>query len=586
MALWKCLTVAHALVAGVWAQSSNGTDSGKVWAVVAFINSGERTPVISDRWMLTPEGAQQMRRQGRAFRARYLTNVSDPDYDGIEVARLQGMSADEIDNTVLDLTSQSEESVTAGAMAFFQGLYPPSANAFGTDGDESDIARDYSEGGNITDYPLNGYQYPNIRTLSILDPQSTAIQGNLRCSNWESEMNGNLTQDPTMQKFYNATYENYQLLFSTYPLFGTINLEDANLWNAYEIYDYVNYMYTHNETVHDGLTNGTAILNILGSYAASMERIKNSYADGSDSVESQTKQVLYSVAGRTFANRVVRQFITNLQWNGSREKLTLMFGSFDPIISFIALSGLLTPESIVDGPFSTLPNPGAALIFELYGEDSDNPDLLPSFNDLSVRLYYRATADTDEKFEMQPFFDSGSQNGLVPYSDFAETMQELGRSVYDWCGICDSTAAPWCFYSYRTDDGVDSTPDSLDPVVAGVVGAVIMGVVIALIAGSLYCLAGLRLKREAIKEEPTAPVAGFKGPERKDGDKDVAVTNEGFHHERVGSWELRDGKQLPSVEAMGITPKDLPRERGRSFDDDEDDISVMGATPVKEHESV
>lgn len=171
MALWKCLTVAYALVAGVWAQSSNGSDSGKVWAVVAFINSGERTPVISDRWMLTPEGAQQMRRQGRAFRARYLANVTDPDYDGIEVARLQDMSADEIDNTVLDLTSQSEESVTAGAMAFFQGLYPPSPNAFGTDGD---IARDYSEGGNITDYPLNGYQYPNIRTLSILDPLSTA----------------------------------------------------------------------------------------------------------------------------------------------------------------------------------------------------------------------------------------------------------------------------------------------------------------------------------------------------------------------------------------------------------------------------
>ncbi|KAF7547928.1 hypothetical protein G7Z17_g7385 [Cylindrodendrum hubeiense] len=577
MAMPRCLAVACALGAGVWAQSS---DSGKLWAVVAYINHGETTPIIGDRVQLTPEGAQQMQRQGRAFRARYLTNVSDSDYDHIEAVRLQYMTAHEIDNRVLDISSQTDEAVSGGAIAFLQGLYPPSPDSFGNDTDETDIARDYTEGSdNMTDYPLNGYQYPNMHTLSILDPMSTA------CSNWESEMNVNLTQDGTMQAFYNATYDFYQILFSTSPLQGTIDLEDANFWNAYEIYDYVNYMYTHNETVNEGLTNGSTTLSILLDYATAMVRVRNSYADDSDSAESERKSILYSVAGRTLANRVARQFINNLQWSGGRDKLTLMFGSLDPIFSFIALSGLLTPDSISEGPFSTLPSPGAALIFELYGEDSSDPGLLPSFSDLSVRLYYRATADSEEDFEMHAMYESESNNGLVPYSNFVAIMQEIGLTAYDWCDVCDSTTSPWCFYSFGSGNDNDSTSGGLDPVIAGVVGAIILGVVMAFAAASLYCLAGLRLRRDHVREEPTTPAGGFKGPEKKDGDKDVTVTKEGFHHERVGSWELKNETHLPSVESVGVTARDLPRERGRSFDDD-DDISVMGATPVKEHESV
>ena len=65
--LFAALPLAH----GVIAQSA-GTGE-KVWAAVAFINHGERTPVIANlRTVLTPEGAQQMLRQGTAFRARYI----------------------------------------------------------------------------------------------------------------------------------------------------------------------------------------------------------------------------------------------------------------------------------------------------------------------------------------------------------------------------------------------------------------------------------------------------------------------------------------------------------------------------------
>ncbi|KPM43387.1 hypothetical protein AK830_g3222 [Neonectria ditissima] len=580
MASWKHLSLAFALAAGVRAQSS----SEKVWAVVAFINHGETTPFAVP--ILTPEGAQQMLRQGTAFRARYLGNVTDSDYDGIETAYIDDMNNALIDNILLDVTSQTDQHVSAGAMAFFQGLYPPSSDALENDVDDIDMARDYSQGSdNLTDYPLNGYQYPNIRTLSILDPMSIGIQGNLRCDDWESEMTNNLIQDQTMLEFYNATYSFYQLLFSTSPLEGTVDLADANLWNAYEIYEYVSYMFIHNETVYDGLANATSILSTLESYATSMERTKNTYGNEDDSAESEAKEVLYSIAGRTLANRVQQQFVSNLKWSGTRDKLSLMFGSFEPILSFISLSGLLTRETIESGPFSKLPEPGAAIVFELFSDNQDDQDEQPSYSDLSVRFYYRASADSDDNFRPHSLFGSENANNSIPYSDFVSEMKKLGKTANEWCDICGTSSASWCYSSYVTIGDSDSTMGHLDPIVAGVVGAVIMAVILALIAAALFFLVGLRLRRNVVKEEePSNPAGGFKSPETIVGDKDVAVTREGFHHERVGSWELRDGSHMPSFDTAGIAKNDEPRERRMSLDDD--DISVMGATPVKAHESV
>lgn len=148
----------------------------KVWAAVAFVNHGERTPIISDmRTILTPEGAQQMWRQGTAFRARYLRNsVNDSDFDDIQTAYIQKLNIDVIDNDDVDILSQTDEWVSAGAMAFMQGLYPPSPNAYDATAGGEDLGLNLDLGDNNTEYPLNGYQYPNIRTASYMDPSSTA----------------------------------------------------------------------------------------------------------------------------------------------------------------------------------------------------------------------------------------------------------------------------------------------------------------------------------------------------------------------------------------------------------------------------
>ncbi|KAM0430583.1 hypothetical protein ACHAPT_005934 [Fusarium lateritium] len=560
----------------------------KVWAAVAFVNNGERTPLISDmRTILTPEGAQQMWRQGTAFRARYLRNsVNDSDFDDIQTAYIQKLNIDVIDNDDVDILSQTDEWVTAGAMAFMQGLYPPSPNAYDATAGGNDLGVNLDLGDNNTEYPLNGYQYPNIRTASFMDPGSTALEGTARCSAWLTEVNTNLTADEQLNNLYQSTLPFYQNLFSTQPLAGTIEIGYAHFWNAYPIWEYVDYMYRHNETVHRGLENANVTLGFLNSYATTLLRAQNSY--GNPQNQNDPLSVLYSIAGRTLAARVTQQFQNNIHWNGEYNKLSLMFGSLEPIMSFVSLAGLIEGDEIFQAPFSTLPEPGAALVFELFGEDPDFPNRQPSADRLRVRLSYRASADADADFANQGLFTSVPEGVL--YSKFLDNMQKLGRTPDDWCEICSPTPAPWCILNAVED--MDFGSSTIGPAIGGIIGAIIMLAVVGIVFAALYFLGGVRLSRKNPPPPPEesqneAAVGGFKGSERKEGDPDVVVTKTGVHHERVGSWELRGGNGLPPApQTSGIVTKDLGPEPRRSIGDDDDDISVLGATPVKAHESV
>ncbi|KAJ4222215.1 hypothetical protein NW759_006635 [Fusarium solani] len=560
------------------------SNSDKVWAAVAFVNHGERTPIISDmRTILTPEGAQQMWRQGTAFRARYLRNsVNDSDFDGIQTAYIQKLNIDVIDNDDVDILSQTDEWVSAGAMAFMQGFYPPSPNAYDATAGGEDLGLNLDLGDNNTEYPLNGYQYPNIRTASYMDPSSTALDGTARCSAWNTEITTNLTSDEQLNNLYQSTLPFYQNLFSTEPFVGTIDIGYAHFWNAFELWEYADYMYRHNETVHRGMSNANVTLGFLNSYATTLLRAQNSYKERQG--DNDPLGILYSIAGRTLANRVTQLFQNNINWKGEYNKLSLMFGSLEPIMSFVSLAGLVTGDEIFKEPFSSLPEPGAALVFELFGEDPDFPNRQPSADTLRVRLSYRASADADEDFANQGLF-SPSPDGVL-YTEFLETMQNLGRTANDWCDICSPTPAPWCLLN--AVENLDLSSSTIGPAIGGIIGAIIMLVVVAIVFAGLYFLGGVRLSRNTPPpaEEPQteAAVGGFKGSERKDGDPDVVVTKTGVHHERVGSWELRGGNLSPQT--SGIVNKDLGPDPRRSLSDDEDGISVMGATPVKEHEAV
>lgn len=131
------------------------------WSTTSLIYHGEKTPSAhTSPYDLTPLGAQQLLDAGAVLRARYI----DPPANGSQLttaAVINGLRADAIDNSLLAVWSTDEAYVSASALACMQGLYPPgiqlmSAEAMGADG-------------RFTQFPLEGYQYPDLKTFSGLD---------------------------------------------------------------------------------------------------------------------------------------------------------------------------------------------------------------------------------------------------------------------------------------------------------------------------------------------------------------------------------------------------------------------------------
>jgi len=139
----------------------------RIWSSVAWILHGERTPPTTDvSSILTPNGAQQVWRQGSYLRSRYLGRSSTS--DGVSFRPLVGISQTAIHNYELEILSTEDEWATASAQAFMQGLYPPVTNAFPntTSGNGIAVLAD----GSLVNYPQEGYQYPHILSKGDHDP--------------------------------------------------------------------------------------------------------------------------------------------------------------------------------------------------------------------------------------------------------------------------------------------------------------------------------------------------------------------------------------------------------------------------------
>jgi len=141
-----------------------------VWSSVAWILHGERTPIWGSlpQLTLTPLGAQQMFAQGSLLRARYLSR--DPNEKNTEYTPIVGIEANAIDNSQLTILAPTDPYMVTSAQAFTQGLYPPILQAFSNNSGGMEAA--LNPNGSIVNYPLGGYQYPNIKTVSGLDYES------------------------------------------------------------------------------------------------------------------------------------------------------------------------------------------------------------------------------------------------------------------------------------------------------------------------------------------------------------------------------------------------------------------------------
>jgi hypothetical protein len=130
------------------------------WGTVVLSLNGERIPEIADAFpYVTPLGAEQAFAAGSAIRTRYIegpgTNVTDS-------YPISGLSVNVIDNTQLYLLARDDDYIAGSAQAFMQGVYPPLGSAYV---DQESILSN----GTLVQYPIGGYQYPTIDTISPLD---------------------------------------------------------------------------------------------------------------------------------------------------------------------------------------------------------------------------------------------------------------------------------------------------------------------------------------------------------------------------------------------------------------------------------
>ncbi|KAG8414075.1 hypothetical protein J3458_011727 [Metarhizium acridum] len=520
----------------------------------------------------------QMQRLGAAFRNRYLggsASNTTASSNSTDTAPIQSLPTDSIDNTQMAIMAATQEWSTSSAAAFMQGFYPPNPNT-------SYVGHNLVLDSNTTDYPLNGYQYAHIITYPNSDSNSVAIEGYEACTAWQSHMSQNLSQSPEINQRVNDKAYFYTKLFSNDPMQGSLPAGQATYLNAEEIYNFVDFNYAYNETVHKGLQDPNGTLSVLQNNAFSLEQSKTSYSGNMN--KDDPLNVLYSIAGRTLANKVTDQFSTFLATSGTRGKLTFMFGSSRSLMAFFGASGLMNDQNAAASPFSQLPKPGSAIAFELISES----DHSSSTDSLQVRFSYRPSADSGDQFSTYPLFGSGFGGAAMSYTSFLRKMNEISTTASEWCTICSpGTTSTFCLTpNLRDNQRSGSSSSAISPAVAGVLGAVLMAVLIACVTAGFIALGGWRFSRNGRQDGGPAGSAagGFKGNDKMAGDADVTVSNAGRNEERVGSWELRDGGRGTYTSPFGsdiVTSEFAQRTRAM----DEDGVSVTGA-PVNARESV
>ncbi|TPX11846.1 uncharacterized protein E0L32_007344 [Thyridium curvatum] len=586
-----------------------------VWSSVAYIMYGDRLPLQGNPYpALTPLGANQLYSQGSIFRARYIDNstVGNDTAAVTDYLPIVDIEPKAIDNTQLSILSTNEQYVISGALAFMQGLYPPKNQSFAA-GAGGIGAAQLANASTALDFPLDGYQYPRVQSFSVQDPSSTWIEGNAPCSQYLESVFG-MPHEAAIQQTYQDSLDFYQTLWNRFFKVAFPS-SMANYYYAYELYDYALYHFNHDS--HVPRTIDTATLAQLQNYAYMQQIAKNGNLTVSGGAAND---MIRAVAGRMLAGKVVAQLQGALASGAASGKLNLMFGSFETFLSFFALAGLAEGPS--GAVFRSLPRQGAAMVFELYstsGNRTAPPPADPDDSSLHVRFLYRPSADEGEAFAAHPIFGNGNMQTSMRLRDFVAAMGAVSiGSVAEWCGVCGSVNI-FCsgLVPSQGGGGGSSSPFGLSgavgPVMAGVIGALVALAVVGLAAMGAFFVGRVRCYRARPQQQqqqqqqpqgrPTQSggknLGGFKGPEKNASDVDVAVSRSGVRHERMGSWELRSGSEIPGGAAprvgaagAGAAVGASSLERGvtevnyRHEDDDDDAMSELHMAPVKPRETV
>lgn len=546
-----------------------------IWASVIYTYHGDRTPLL---WtapsVLTPLGARQLYSAGSFFRQRYLRATPDGAESGPVI---NNISTDALDNVQISVISTIEQYTGASAIAFMQGLYPPTNVSL--DG-ISTLATPSTNGSGATT-PLDGYQYPQLYTLSPEDPKSIMIDGQFYCPLYREAMNEFAGSEEAMQ----ATSESQEFYdgIEAHILNDVFPGQNISFSDAYLIFDYLNYEKLHDEKINQELTE--ADLARARDLANHQIRAFNGYSPSGDSASRKSIQ---TIAGQTLAAEIVDLFLTNRQTKGIAKKLNLLFGSFEPIVEFSVLTGL----AVETKELAEIPDPGSSMVLEMFSKTNGDGEAYPNAKDLYVRFLFRNGTGSTSSLITYPLF-GGSDALNLSIGDFMRNMQNLSTSsLADWCSMCQNDGL-FCAASSNLATGGDgniavnriTTSGTMKPAVAGVIGAIVTLGAASVVLAFLMLFGGVRFHRA--KAQRRSKLGGFKAGQKLASDQDVPdndqksgpgaiISTKG--DDRVNSWELRDqGNDKPD----GIGAKsDLSRRQ--SFETEVEPYHSLEPTKVDE----
>lgn len=295
----------------------------QVLSTFIYTTYGDRTPFALPRApVLTPLGAQQMYEAGQNIRAHYIDALApegSTDTDDLYSA-IRRISPYQLPADQITVATRDEQYISAGASAFMQGLYPPleSNSNYTFIVGQSAMAN----GSNIV-APLSGYQYPRLRSYGQNDYNHVYLDGSANCP--EYTKSGASYFDGSSYKTISDQNEAWYKTLIPGILEGVLPESDIGYFDAWTIYDYLNYMNNHNSSVGNNLASEDLVkARIL---ATNWVFAMNGNTSSSGAAKDDQVGV---IAGRALASRITQSFQHTISTEGNRDKMTLVSHSTAP----------------------------------------------------------------------------------------------------------------------------------------------------------------------------------------------------------------------------------------------------------------
>ena len=427
-----------------------------------------------------------------------------------------------------------------------------------------------------------GYQYPQLYSTSLVDPNSIWLAGQSDCSGFLAS--GSEYFDTPEYAATAAATEDLYAGVATSVFSNELPASDINYHNAYYIWDFINYGVTHNGSFPNISESDLGQFRTL---ADQWEFAINGNASASGYTQGDR---IRTIAGQTLAAEILGLFLNNIQNNGTVSMLNLMFTTFDPMISIASLMGL--PNLYTD--FFGLPDLGSSMVFELFSEtNSLTSSAFPTNNaDLQVRFLFRNGTTSNNNLDLYPIFGNGESSMSMSFDTFTTAVEGIMTStIGEWCQVCQSESVFCPAYTNSTSSDTQSgSTSAMKPAIAGVIGAIIALVIAVMLLALTMLLFGIRFEKRTTPQR-RSQLGGFKGAEKMASDPDLTILKRGAgatvisndatqSHERIGSWELGEASKAKD---FGSLPGSGGAERRPSFEND--GLSIHGE-PVKVDERV